>query len=45
MDRTDLTFDATPNHTLYPELPSTPAAEVLAALRQYTRSAPNQSPR
>ena len=32
MDRTDLTFDATPLRRLYPELPFTAAAEVLAGL-------------
>ena len=32
MDHADLTFDTTPVHTLYPELPSTAAADVLAAL-------------
>ncbi|MFZ1995097.1 MAG: hypothetical protein WAU75_13365 [Solirubrobacteraceae bacterium] len=32
MDHTDLTFDATPLHRLYPELPFTAAAEVLAGL-------------
>jgi uncharacterized protein YbjT (DUF2867 family) len=32
MDHTDLTFDTAPIHTLYPELPCTPAAEVLAGL-------------
>ena len=34
MDDADLTFDAAPIHTLYPELPSTAAAEVLAAPHQ-----------
>jgi uncharacterized protein YbjT (DUF2867 family) len=32
MDQTDLTFDTAPIHTRYPELPCTPAAEVLAGL-------------
>jgi uncharacterized protein YbjT (DUF2867 family) len=32
MDRADLTFDASPIHTLYPELPCTPATDVLAGL-------------
>ena len=32
MDHTDLTFDAAPLHRLYPELPFTAAAEVLAGL-------------
>jgi NADH dehydrogenase len=32
MDDTDLTFDTTPIHALYPELPCTAAADVLAGL-------------
>jgi uncharacterized protein YbjT (DUF2867 family) len=32
MDRADLTFDASPIHTLYPELPCTPATDVLVGL-------------
>jgi uncharacterized protein YbjT (DUF2867 family) len=32
MDRAALTFDTTPIHTLYPELPCTAAADVLAGL-------------
>ena len=32
MDNMNLTFDTTPIHTIYPELPCTPAAEVLAGV-------------
>jgi uncharacterized protein YbjT (DUF2867 family) len=32
MDQTNLTFDTAPIHALYPELPCTPATEVLAGL-------------
>jgi uncharacterized protein YbjT (DUF2867 family) len=37
MDQTDLTFDAAPTHTRYPDLPSTRAAELLAAVHSTTQ--------
>ena len=37
MDQTDLTFDAAPIHIRYPDLPSTRAAELLAAVHRTTQ--------